>query len=121
LAMLFITHNLGIVAEQADRVVVLYAGRVMEEGPVAAVFQRPRHPYTRALIASIPGRDLARVGKRQRLRAIGGQVPSPFEMPKGCPFADRCEKSDAACACSVPELVEVGAGHRSRCRRWQEL
>jgi peptide/nickel transport system permease protein len=123
LSMMFITHNLGIVAELADRLVVLYAGRIMEEGDVRAIFRRPRHPYTRGLLASMPESGVSRLDSRDRppLRAISGQVPSPHNLPPGCPFEPRCEMAQPACRVAVPALADVGGGHRSRCLRWSEL
>jgi peptide/nickel transport system permease protein len=123
LSMMFITHNLGIVAELADRVIVLYAGRIMEEGDVGAIFRRPRHPYTRGLLASMPEPGVSNLDSRDRppLRAIAGQVPSPLNLPPGCPFEPRCEMAQPACRVEVPALADVGDGHRSRCLRWSEL
>ncbi|MFX8832880.1 oligopeptide/dipeptide ABC transporter ATP-binding protein, partial [Acinetobacter baumannii] len=89
---LFITHNLGVVAEMADRVVVMYGGRVVEEGSVREVFKSPRHPYTRGLLASMPRLDDGAPRDRSaRLYAIPGNVPSPRDLPPGCAFANRCE------------------------------
>ena len=123
LSMMFITHNLGIVAELADRVIVLYAGRIMEEGGVHAIFRRPRHPYTRGLLASMPESGVSALDSQDRppLRAISGQVPSPLNLPPGCPFEPRCEMAQAACRIEVPPLADVGDSHRSRCLRWGEL
>jgi oligopeptide/dipeptide ABC transporter ATP-binding protein len=116
LALLFVTHNLGVVAEIADRVMVIYAGQCVEEGPVGAVFASPRHPYTRGLLDSMPV-----PGKRTRLKAIEGTVPSPFERPEGCTFAPRCPLAQARCRASRPELEGVAAGRRSRCFFWREV
>ena len=123
LSMMFITHNLGIVAELADRVIVLYAGRIMEEGDVRAIFRRPRHPYTRGLLASMPEAGVSQLDSRDRLplRAISGQVPSPLNLPPGCPFEPRCDMAQPACRIEVPPLADVGGSHRSRCLRWSEL
>jgi peptide/nickel transport system permease protein len=123
LSMMFITHNLGIVAELADRVIVLYAGRIMEEGDVRAIFRRPRHPYTRSLLASMPESGVSALDSRDRppLRAITGQVPSPLNLPPGCPFEPRCEMAQPECRVEVPALADVGDGHRSRCLRWSAL
>ncbi|MFM9849762.1 MAG: dipeptide/oligopeptide/nickel ABC transporter permease/ATP-binding protein [Hyphomicrobiaceae bacterium] len=123
LSMMFITHNLGIVAELADRVIVLYAGRIMEEGDVRAIFRRPRHPYTRGLLASMPEAGVSQLDSRDRppLRAISGQVPSPLNLPPGCPFETRCDMAQPACRVEVPVLADAGDGHRSRCLRWSEL
>ena len=120
MAVLFITHNLGVVAEIADRVVVMYAGRVVEEGNVVPLFASPRHPYTRGLLACLPGRALgasARVGPR-RLQAIPGQVASPRDRLPGCAFAPRCAIAAAECTAAMPSLADAGDGQRARCPRW---
>ena len=123
MAILFVTHNLGVVAEIAHRVAVMYAGRIVEEGPVGTVFRDPRHPYTQGLLASMP-----RLGEATRMRqageelaAIPGVVPALTRMPSGCAFAPRCPHAIAACAEAVPALETVGAGHASRCIRWREI
>src|SRR6185295_12049524 len=91
MSILFITHNLGVVAEMADRVVVMYAGRVVEEADVHAIFREPRHPYTRGLLAGIPRvDDFAGGDPAHRLAAIPGSMPSPLALPPGCAFAERC-------------------------------
>ena len=110
-AIVLITHDLGVVAEVADEVVVMYAGRIVESAPVQALFEAPQHPYTIGLLGSIPRLD----GTRTRLASIEGQVPSPLRKPAGCSFADRCPFADAACRAAAPELREVGPGHRSAC------
>ncbi len=109
-AMLLITHDMGVIAALATRVAVLYAGRVVEVGPVAEVLRRPRHPYTRGLMDSIPevGRRLA------RLRQIPGAMPRPDALPPGCAYAPRCPRAAAACAEAVPELHGEGP-HRAAC------
>jgi oligopeptide/dipeptide ABC transporter ATP-binding protein len=110
-AILLITHDLGVVAEMADRVVVMYAGQVVEEGDVEAVFSMPQHPYTVGLLGAV-----ASLGEgRARLPAIEGMVPAPTAMPPGCRFAPRCPFADARCAGEAPPLQQVAAGHRSRC------
>ncbi len=109
-SVLFITHNLGVVAQIADRVAVMYAGEIVEEGPVHAIFADPGHPYTRALFATIPRMDRA----GQDLAAIPGRVPALDAMPKGCRFAPRCPLSRAGCE-REQALVSVGEGHRVRC------
>jgi oligopeptide/dipeptide ABC transporter ATP-binding protein len=111
LALLLITHDLGVVAGIADRVVVMYAGRVMEEGPVDAVFAHAAHPYTRALLGSVPRRGDARGG----LRAIDGSPPDPGATPPGCPYAPRCSLADDRCRAHVPELRRVGEDQRVAC------
>ncbi len=123
MAVLFITHNLGVVAEIADRVVVMYSGRVVEEGDVHPLFKRPRHPYTRGLLACLPRRaldDEAAMATR-RLNAIPGQVASPHDPLPGCAFAPRCALALPECSAAMPPLGDVGAGRRSRCIRWSEL
>ncbi len=115
MALLLITHDLGLVAQNVDRVVVMYAGYAVEEARVEALFAEPLHPYTRGLLASIPGASGVRRG--QRLRAIPGNVPHPARVPAGCPFRDRCAEAVEACARSVPALEEKRPGHRARCIR----
>ncbi|MCW5567020.1 MAG: ABC transporter ATP-binding protein [Dokdonella sp.] len=114
MAIMLITHAMGVVAETAQRVVVMYAGKVVEEAPVAALFGAPRHPYTQGLIRSIPRIDTAATHKT-RLEAIGGVVPSLLNPPPGCRFAPRCRFATAACTEAMPELREVGPGHKVRC------
>ncbi len=125
MAVLFITHNLGVVAEIADRVVVMYNGRVVEEGGVGPLFATPRHPYTRDLLACLPRRALddpsAMTGARRRLHAIPGQVASPLEPLPGCAFAPRCALVAPACTLAMPPLVDLAAGQRSRCLRWSAV
>jgi peptide/nickel transport system permease protein len=115
MGLIFITHNLAVVAEIADRVCVMYAGEIVEEGPVAEVFARPRHPYTAALIASAPN------GVNAELAAIPGVVPLPYALPAGCTFAPRCSRAVEQCHAVKPAFAEVGAGHSSRCFRWKEV
>jgi oligopeptide/dipeptide ABC transporter ATP-binding protein len=125
LAVLFITHNLGLVAEIADRVVVMYNGRVVEDGGVRPLFARPRHPYTRDLLDCLPRRalddPLRLSGARRRLRAIPGQVASPTDALPGCAFAPRCALAEAACTSAMPPLAQLANGQRSRCIRWSVL
>jgi oligopeptide/dipeptide ABC transporter ATP-binding protein len=120
MAVLFITHNLGVVAEIADRVVVLYCGRVVEEGGVRELFRAPRHPYTRGLLACLPRRALddERAPTTRRLNAIPGQVASPLDPLPGCAFSPRCALAVADCDAAMPPLAEVADGQRSRCFRW---
>ena len=110
-AIVLITHDLGVVAEVADEVVVMYAGRIVERAPVAALFDQPQHPYTVGLLGSIPRLDV----ECERLAAIDGQVPPPNQRPVGCGFADRCPFVDAACRASLPPLRDLGQGHASAC------
>lgn len=117
MAVIFVSHNLALVSEIADRVVVLYAGQVVEEGPAAQVIGAPRHPYTRALIDCLP-----RSGVRASdLEPIPGSVPSPDRRPHGCRFAPRCRFARPDCVTEPPELVATGGDHRSRCRYWTDL
>ena len=111
MAVMLITHDLGVVAEQAQRVVVMYAGRVVEEGPVAEVLESPIHPYTRGLLASQPKFGTAGAA----LRTIPGMVPRLTELPDGCRFRDRCDVAEARCAEIDPELVDCGPGRRAAC------
>jgi peptide/nickel transport system ATP-binding protein/oligopeptide transport system ATP-binding protein len=114
-AIMLITHDLGVIAEIAQRVVVMYAGKVVEEGKTEAIFEDPKHPYTRGLLKSIPKLgERARYG-RQRLQEVPGIVPSLYELPPGCSFCPRCPESMALCRDKVPELVDVGNAHRVRC------
>jgi oligopeptide/dipeptide ABC transporter ATP-binding protein len=123
MGVLFITHNLGVVAEIADRVVVMYSGRVVEEGDVHQLFKRPRHPYTRGLLECLPRRALddESAMARRRLNAIPGQVASPLDPLPGCAFAPRCELVLPECSSAMPPLAELPAGQRSRCIRWDML
>jgi peptide/nickel transport system ATP-binding protein len=123
MGVLFVTHNLGVVAEVAHRVAVMYAGRILETGPVAQLFSRPRHPYTVGLLKSMPRLGQATAMKRngEKLSAIPGMVPSLANMPPGCPFAPRCVFAIDACREAVPALAVVEEQHQSRCIRWQEI
>ena len=113
LAVLLITHDLGVVAETADRVVVMYAGQVVEEATAAALFERPLHPYTLGLLRSIPGMD-EDSDDSQPLYMIRGMVPNPLNMPKGCPFAPRCDRRMERCGREMPALYEA-EDRRLRC------
>jgi len=114
MAVLLITHAMGVVAETAQRVVVMYAGKVVEEASVEALFADPRHPYTQGLIRSIPRIDLAATEHR-RLEAIPGTVPSLLNPPKGCRFAARCRFATDACVAAEPPLREISPGHKVAC------
>jgi peptide/nickel transport system ATP-binding protein len=116
MAMVYVSHDLAVVAEMADRVAVMYAGRVVESGRTEEVIERPRHPYTRGLVAAIP--DLR---TRSSLRGIPGVSVGVGEWPEGCPFAPRCRHQVAACHDAVPSLTESSAGHYVRCIRVNEL
>jgi peptide/nickel transport system permease protein len=118
--LLFITHNLGVVAEIADRILVMYCGRIVEEGPVDELFANPAHPYTRGLLASMPHIDRS-TGERAPLSVIPGTVPALSALPPGCAFAPRCPFAVEACSAALPELVAVGTGRWSRCARWQAV
>jgi peptide/nickel transport system ATP-binding protein len=113
MAIMLITHAMGVVAETAQRVAVMYAGKVVEEAPVGELFSRPRHPYTQGLIRSIPRLD--RAGGKTRLEAIPGTVPSLVDPPAGCRFAPRCSFAMTACTRATPPLREVGPGHKVAC------
>ena len=117
MAVLLITHNLGIVGDLADDVAVMYAGQIVEHGPVREVLQRPLHPYTQALIQSVP--DLE--AEVERLTAIPGTVPLLGSFPSGCRFHPRCPKAQASCSTQAPELASVKAGRRVRCPLWDSL
>ena len=120
MSILFITHDLGVVAEMADRVVVMYAGRAVEEASVEHIFARPLMPYTRGLLNSIPRLDRAG-GTRRRLEAIPGNVPNPLRLPAGCSFHPRCAGARAECVSAIPPLEAANPGHRVRCVRWAAL
>jgi peptide/nickel transport system ATP-binding protein len=114
MAIMLITHAMGVVAETCQRVVVMYAGKVVEEAPVRELFGSPRHPYTQGLIRSIPRVDRAAKHK-ERLEAIPGTVPSLLEPPPGCRFAARCRHATDICTRGMPALKEVSPGHFVRC------
>ena len=115
MSILLITHNLGIVGDIADRVAVMYAGQIVELSPARALLQRPLHPYTRALMNSVPalGHEL------ERLQAIPGSVPNLGQFPSGCRFHPRCPKAQSECSQKAPELVEVEPGRWIRCPYWK--
>jgi peptide/nickel transport system ATP-binding protein len=113
MAVMLITHAMGVIAETAQRVVVMYAGKVVEEAPVAELFRAPRHPYTRGLIRSIPRIDLAAT-RKERLEAIPGVVPSLLEPAPGCRFAPRCAHAREECR-ATPALREIAPGHKVAC------
>jgi peptide/nickel transport system ATP-binding protein len=114
MAIMLITHAMGVVAEVAQRVAVMYAGRVVEEAPVEELFARPLHPYTQGLIRSIPRLDKSS-GKKRRLEAISGTVPSLLRPPPGCRFAPRCGFASPACTEAVPELQTIDGDHKVAC------
>jgi len=113
MAMMLITHAMGVVAETAQRVAVMYAGKIVEEAPVGDLFARPHHPYTQGLIRSIPRID--RAGHKTRLEAIAGTVPSLGDPPPGCRFAPRCRFAMTACTVAPPALREIAPGHKVAC------
>jgi peptide/nickel transport system permease protein len=115
MGMIFVTHNLAVVAEIADRVCIMYAGEIVEEGPVGEVFAAPKHPYTRALLASVPE------GGAKRLTAIPGSVPTPDKFPAGCRFASRCGRASPECRTGMLSLQSVGDRRVSRCIKWKEV
>ncbi len=114
MALLLISHDLGVIAQNVQRMLVMYGGSVVESGPTAEVFRRLSHPYTRGLFAARP-----RLGapRGRRLQTIAGRVPDLVDMPRGCPFADRCAYMVAACHDALPSPFEVGPSHRARCIR----
>ncbi len=111
MGLIMITHDLGVVAETVNDVVVMYGGKVMEQTSVFDLFEAPRHPYAQALLASIPGQT---AGKR-KLREIPGQAPNPLAPPPGCPFYFRCEKADARCVEQMPALLRHDQSHATAC------
>jgi len=112
MALLLITHDLGVVAEQADEVAIMYAGKIVERSNTRAIFNHPFHPYTVGLLNSLPG---ATGQKKKRLDAIPGVVPNPLNLPSGCRFRDRCPRAADLCAQMEPELVEKEPGHTVAC------
>ncbi len=114
MAILLITHNLGIVGDLADRVAVMYAGQVVEEAPARQLLRQPRHPYTRALMESVP--ELGHPA--ERLRSIPGMVPPPGQWPAGCRFAPRCPVAKPECSLQAPALDDTGGSHLVRCPFW---
>jgi len=114
MSIMLITHAMGVVAETAQRVVVMYAGRVVEEATVEKLFASPAHPYTKGLIRSIPRIDFDSANK-QRLEAIPGSVPKLINPPKGCRFAPRCQYASDRCTQEMPELREISTGHLVAC------
>jgi oligopeptide/dipeptide ABC transporter ATP-binding protein len=120
MAILFVTHDLGVVAQMTEYVVVMYLGKVVEAAPVDDIFFAPRHPYTHALLHSIP-----RLGQRksgQRLVSIRGSVPDPYTKPRGCPFHTRCSFNDGRrCETELPALRDIGNGHQARCHYAETL
>ncbi|MFL5807696.1 MAG: ABC transporter ATP-binding protein [Roseiflexaceae bacterium] len=121
MAIMFITHNLGVVAQMTERVIVMYMGLVVEEASVDALFYEPKHPYTQALLHSIPKLGSKVSGQSGRLASIRGTVPDPFNLPKGCPFHPRCKDViRGVCDVLEPPVIEVGLGHTARCHLYTE-
>jgi oligopeptide/dipeptide ABC transporter ATP-binding protein len=114
MAIVWITHDLGVIAETAESVAVMYAGRLMEFAPIHELFNHPHHPYTVGLLKSIPRPDLKKK-KGTPLDAIQGVVPSLMNLPTGCRFSDRCDLSEKRCLHEAPPLTEISSGHQSRC------
>ncbi len=111
LTYLFVSHDLHVIRYLSDRVVVMYLGQVVEEAPAEQIYRHPNHPYTRALLAEVP-----RLGEgKSQFTAIKGEMPSPLDPPKGCPFHPRCIHATARCAVEAPAIVEIAPGHRSAC------
>ncbi len=117
MAVIIITHNMGVIAETADRVLVTYAGRVVEQAPVTRLFDHPLHPYTRGLLACVP--TVAQ--DQDRLIAIPGNLPEPSRRPPGCRFSDRCDHAIPACGAAIPLLETFEAGHQAACIRVRDL
>lgn len=116
-AIVLITHDLGVVAEMADHVIVMYSGKVVEDAPVEELFENPRHPYTKGLMNSIP----STVKEGERLESIEGAVPNPLNLPEGCYFHPRCKFATEKCRQSMPPMEEIAPGHKVRCFRAKEV
>jgi oligopeptide/dipeptide ABC transporter ATP-binding protein len=112
MALLLISHDMGVISELADRIAIMYAGKIVEEGPARQLLASPAHPYTRALLRSVPRLGGAR---RARLEVIRGSVPDPIEYPRGCRFHPRCDMAQAVCDEREPELSPRAPGHRAAC------
>jgi peptide/nickel transport system ATP-binding protein len=121
MAIMFITHNLGVVAQMTERVIVMYMGRVVEEALVDDLFYNPKHPYTQALLQSIPKLGSRTAGESRRLASIRGTVPDPFNLPKGCPFHTRCKDViRGVCDVEDPPVIDFGNGHNARCHLYTD-
>ena len=118
MAMIMITHDLGVIAETCEQVVVMYAGQVVEQGTVFDIFDSPKHPYTRGLLASIPTLDNQ---PKAPLEIIPGMVPSLHELPKACRFANRCTFAEARCEIDAPPIEVLSSSHQVRCLKWAQL
>lgn len=117
MAIIMITHNMGVIAETADRVMVMYAGRTVEQAPVARLFDHPLHPYTRGLLSCVPTLDQ----DQDRLIAIPGSLPEPSNRPSGCRFSERCPYTIPACGDAIPGLDTFEPGHTAACIRVTDL
>ena len=111
MAIIWVTHDLGVAAGTADRIMVMYGGQIVEQARVGELFDNPRHPYTQALLESLPGRHKA----NERLRSISGQPPLLMAQPSSCPFAPRCRHAFDKCAAEDPPLLRVASGHDVAC------
>ncbi len=111
MSVIFVTHDVGVAVEVADRLAVMYAGRIVETGSVRQVMRSPRHPYTQGLLSSIVRGEL----RGQRIEAIGGSPPDLAALPPGCSFAPRCKHATDRCLAAPPEAVDIGGGHFARC------
>jgi peptide/nickel transport system ATP-binding protein len=112
LSVLFVTHDIGAAVEVADRIAVMYAGKIVEEGPVRTLIRNPAHPYTKALLSSVGHGGFV---KGSRLQTISGSPPDLANLPPGCSFADRCAEATEACHQAVPDEVWLSQNHRARC------
>jgi oligopeptide/dipeptide ABC transporter ATP-binding protein len=120
MSLLFISHNLALVGQLCERVLLLYLGRMMELAPVAALYAKPRHPYTRELLAAVPSVD-PDVQPGRLAHVLTGEAPSALAPPSGCVYRTRCPHAAPVCAASIPPWEEVSAGHGVACHRWREL
>ena len=116
MSMVMITHDMGIIADMAERVTIMYAGRAMEAADTKTIFHEPKHPYTEALLAAVP-----RVDQRKILEVIPGNIPNLIEPPPGCVFNPRCKYAKQVCIDAAPPLEEVGKNHWAACHRWKEI
>jgi len=117
ISIILITHNLGVVAENAQRVIVMYTGKIMEQARVKDLFSKPLHPYTLGLMKSLPGKDQGLI-KMERLEPIRGMVPDLLNLPQGCRFHPRCDFSSSICQQEDPPLKEIGPEHHVRCWKY---
>jgi oligopeptide/dipeptide ABC transporter ATP-binding protein len=120
MSLLFVSHNLALVASLCERVLVMYLGRMMELAPAAALETRPRHPYTRELLAAVPSADPDRQPRRLA-QVLSGEPPSALAPPSGCVYRTRCPHAAAVCATSIPPWEDTGEGLGIACHRWREL